>query len=425
MEKGKAISLIREYLQRSADPYWKLSERIQGREFELIIVIPCFEELHVEQTLQSLFDCDLPAKPVLVIAVINQSESLGKELSPDNLVCLSQIKVCEKKAPIGIEILPIIALKLPAKKAGVGLARKIGMDLAAQQFANQDLASGPIVCLDADCQVDPNYLLEVTGFFRSNPECPGASIYYEHPLDRENSSEIIQYETRLRYYNQALRWAGFPYAHQTVGSSMVVRAEAYTKQGGMNQRKAGEDFYFLHKIIPLGNFGEINTTRVIPSSRESNRVPFGTGRAISNQLNGQENLGIYYDLNSFIDLRSVLSEVKMNLNDMDQMLSAYTSFPVSYCDFVSEQEWQSKITEIFRHGKSIPTRSKRFFEWMDAFSILKFCHHCRDHFYPNSSLKRSVITLFDLLAMPMEGDQTESKEILEKLREIERNSGKR
>jgi hypothetical protein len=136
-----------------------------------------------------------------------------------------------------------------------------------------------IACFDADCTCDPNYLAATENFFQSQPSAPGASIYFEHPLDGENREPIALYELHLRYYVEALRYAGFPHAYHTIGSSMAARADPYFKQGGMNKRKAGEDFYFLHKIIPLGGFGEINDTRVIPSPRASHRVPFGTGRA--------------------------------------------------------------------------------------------------------------------------------------------------
>src|SRR4029434_9989987 len=95
---------------------------------------------------------------------------------------------------------------------------------------------------------------------------------------------IAAYELHLRYYLQALRTAGFPHGYHTIGSSMAVRARTYMEQGGMNRRQAGEDFYFLHKLIPLGGFTELNSTTVYPLPRPSNRVPFGTGRAVSEWL---------------------------------------------------------------------------------------------------------------------------------------------
>ncbi len=75
----------------------------------------------------------------------------------------------------------------------------------------------------------------------------------------------------------------------------------------MNRRKAGEDFYFLHKIIPLGEFREVNTTCVIPSSRESDRVPFGTGAAMRKYVASNESTLLTYAPECFYDLKMFFS----------------------------------------------------------------------------------------------------------------------
>src|SRR5204862_3217619 len=111
----------------------------------------------------------------------------------------------------------------------------------------------------------------------------------------------------LRYYIQALRYAGFPHAHHTIGSCMAVRAGEYRQQGGMNKRKAGEDFYFLHKIIPLGGFGDLTGTTVYPSPRPSDRVPFGTGKAVRENLPGRQIKT--YPLDAFLDLKQMIARV--------------------------------------------------------------------------------------------------------------------
>ena len=108
-----------------------------------------------------------------------------------------------------------------------------------------------------------------------------ASIYYEHPVAglafSENLYEgIANYELHLRYYVWALRSIKFPYAFQTVGSSMLCRASSYVRYGGMNRRKAGEDFYFLQKIIPHAPKEWINFVSKLdpmPDKRSSWMVP--------------------------------------------------------------------------------------------------------------------------------------------------------
>ena len=135
------------------------------------------------------------------------------------------------------------------------------MDEALRRFDYVNRPEGIILCLDADFTCDFDYLVEIEKWF-SDPERVACSIYFEHPLESPDNQRvteaIILYELHLRYYVQSLRFASFPYAFHTIGSSMAVRSDVYRKQGGMNKRQAGEDFYFLHKVIPLGGFWRSN-----------------------------------------------------------------------------------------------------------------------------------------------------------------------
>ena len=63
---------------------------------------------------------------------------------------------------------------------------------------------------------------------------------------------IMKYELYLRYYRLALEYTGHPHAYHCIGSAFAVRTLDYVAQGGMNKRQAGEDFYFLQKLIATG-----------------------------------------------------------------------------------------------------------------------------------------------------------------------------
>ena len=122
--------------------------------------------------------------------------------------------------------------------------------------------NGIIASFDADTLCEANYLIEIENHFNKYPETNSCTVYFEHPTGGTEFSEniyhsIIQYELYLRYYKQALQHTTFPYVCHSVGSCMVFKASLYTKQGGMNRKQAGEDFYFMQKIVPLGNFYEI------------------------------------------------------------------------------------------------------------------------------------------------------------------------
>jgi hypothetical protein len=85
-----------------------------------------------------------------------------------------------------------------------------------------------------------------------------------------------------------------------------VKSSAYQKYGGMAPRQAGEDFYFINKIAMHGNVGEINDTTIFPSSRISDRVPFGTGDALGKMQNGIRANEVY-NPEIFLIIKSFLS----------------------------------------------------------------------------------------------------------------------
>jgi hypothetical protein len=270
---------------------------------------------------------------------------------------------------------------LPPRHAGVGLARKIGMDEALVRLAHAGhVGDGIIAGFDADCLCDRNYLVALEEHFRDEPGTPACSIYFEHPLEEPIEPEVREaacaYELHLRYYVQALRFAGFPHAFHTVGSSMAVRAGTYLEQGGMNRRQAGEDFYFLHKIIPLGGFTELNGTCVRPSPRPSTRVPFGTGRAVGARLEGGP--ALTYPLEAFLDLGAIVRSVASLRADPP---AAHAVLPAASRTFLAEQKFESVLEEIRRNTTSDAAFTKRFFRWFDGFRAMKFIHHARDRHY--------------------------------------------
>ena len=259
------------------------------------------------------------------------------------------------------------------------------MDEALNRFSkiNKD---GIIVCFDADSLCESNYFEAIISHFKKHPKTPGCSIHFEHPLEGnchtfEEYNAIMLYELHLRYYKNAQQYTGLPFVFHTIGSSMAVRAAAYAKQGGMNKRKAGEDFYFLNKIIQLGNFTELNTTTVIPSPRVSDRVPFGTGKAVgeivsSNQVGVQTyNFRIFTELKAFV-YEVLISDKNLNTSKLCGLIN----------QFIEEKELRLKIDEIAKNANSDKAFITRFFKVFDAFWIMKYVHFSRDNFHKQVSV---------------------------------------
>ena len=370
------------YLTRYAYPH-QLIINPPIADVGIIIVIPCFYEPDLIQSLKSLAQCELPPIGVEVLVIINHAENESDLIKAHNQHSFKAAKLWAEQNNTPELYFHILQVTLPTKKAGVGLARKAGMDEAIRRFEASGIRDGIICCFDADSNCDTNYLQAVYEHFEKNPAAKGASIYYEHDTeigDKTLSHGITQYELHLRYYVNGLRFAGFPFAYQTVGSSMAVKAIIYQKQGGMNTRKAGEDFYFLNKIIPLGNFTEINTTTVRPSGRVSDRVPFGTGRFMSNYLESNTEVVETYDMQTFQDLKDCFGKVpalfRANSANMDSLLK---EMPESIMDFIPLVEFKLAIEEIQRQSRTQDMFVHRFFLWFNAFKVLKFMHFARDN----------------------------------------------
>ena len=292
------------------------------------------------------------------------------------------------------------------------------MDEAIRRFYRAKMFKGIVVGLDADTLCDPNYLSEIENYFHQYPKAIGANIYFEHPLltddNKEYSLGITSYELHLRYLIHALRYAHFPYAFHTLGSSMAVRAETYVKQGGMNKRQAGEDFYFLHKIIPLGNYGELNTTRVIPSNRISNRVPFGTGKAMMKWSESDQHFYETYNPHIFEKLRILLSCIDDLFSVGDSKIESYYDHQdICFKEFVHKQEWAEKIRQLNNQSTSLENFRYKFFQWMNALKILRFIHYSRDLLYNNIQ----VIEAYKWLTGKINLDN-ESKNVFDALHEL-------
>ena len=379
------------YLEKYGFINPQIEDKIDS-ETAIIVVIPCFNEPDLASSLQSLADCSDTKGKVEVIVVINSGENDTPEVKTANEFSSSTFDDFKSQYSGPINFLKIEHNSLPEKHAGVGLARKIGMDEAVSRFHQID-KDGLIVCFDADATVDNNYLSEIENHFHENPKSPGCSIHYEHPLTGDEFSKdiyegITNYELHLRHYNQCLRFCDLPYTFHTVGSSMAVRSSAYQKQGGMNKRKAGEDFYFIHKIIALGGFTELKTTRVIPSPRISDRVPFGTGKAIGDWTNRDEE--DFYSYNFYI-FKEIKLFVSMIPDLFEKGFSSFSSpLHPAFNEYFENLGLVEKLAELKSNTKDFASFEKRFFAWFDAFQVLKAVHFMQKCGFGDVKIIRAV-----------------------------------
>jgi Glycosyl transferase family 2 len=402
------------YLNRFSVREQLINQKPNG-DLGIVVVIPCCNEPNLIASLKSLSNCEKPACDTEIIVVINASEIAAESVLTQNRKTITELEEWGKNLDDDIKVYFIEENNLPKKHAGVGLARKIGMDEAVRRFELVGNSQGIIACFDADATCETNYLVELEKHFKQHPKSPACSIHFEHPIEGNDFSDdiyngIMQYELHLRYYKNGLAYAGLPYAYHTIGSSMAVRSEAYQKQNGMNKRKAGEDFYFLQKLIPLGSFTELKTTKIIPSPRVSDRVPFGTGKAMQSWLDDNVEELQSYNPKSFIDL-------KLFTDSIHDLYNGAGLIPATVQSFLDTIDFEENLNNIKKNSKSQQHFVEVFFKWFNAFKVLKYMHYARDNYYTDIPIFDGANELLEIMNLSKQS----SNKLLLKYREVDLN----
>lgn len=349
----------------------------------LIVVIPVLDDPEIFQTLDSLLATRPLAERFGILVVVNHSEHATEELKHRNHILAEGIRTYAGRIVGKVELKVLEAFDLPAREAGVGLARKLGLDAAANYFYVRNRPDGVMASLDADTFVSCNYVEALLDCFTQTNRS-GVSISYSHRLGDvapEDRQAIVSYELYLRYYCHALQYAGHPYAYYTIGSAFAVRASDYVAVGGMNKRQAGEDFYFIQKLIAGGRYGALNTACVYPSSRMSERTPFGTGQAVK-QIRENGGRWLVYAMDAFKDLRAffgVLDALYKATPEESQRIWEQLAEPLR--NFFPLADFVSVWVEIDGNTSSYSQFRKRFFDRFNAFWVLKFLNFSHTSFY--------------------------------------------
>ena len=391
---------IAAYLEkRAVRGPWTLSA-VDTRGITQAVVIPALAEE------QRLFDTlgDLAANGAadvarsLVICVVNNRATphARAEDIADNLRTLARLEALRKDTPLRLAYVDAASpgKELP-RREGVGLARKIGLDLALSALHGEG-ADGPLLSLDADTRVSPDYLATVRAHFDAEPAPWAAVVAYAHPLDGAAAGRdaIVAYELFLRVHELGLRRAGSPYAYPAIGSTIICSRAAYVSAGGMKRRLAAEDFYFLQDLRKGGAVHRIPGTVVQPSARPSHRVPFGTGATIVRQVQPGAEAQHLYAVESYQVLERFLAAADHNPDAASETLSEAGGSEALEA-FLEAQGFPGAWKGIQRNARSAEQRRAQFHRWMDAFRTMKLFHHLRDYAHPDTALEAGLPALLD------------------------------
>ena len=344
---------------------------------DLFVVIPCYNEPDVLLTLQSLTACAHEDFNTEILILINSWQNTSESIVLQNRNTRQEIQeFASQYNTDNFRIIPVLVENLPDKLAGAGFPRKLGMDEALRRSVRGRSTGAILVSLDADCTVQPNYLSEIYRQFAVDSTLLSATIQFHHPTEKLANEDPLKqateiYEKYLRDYRQLLASTGFPYPYFTIGSAFAVRDVAYVKAGGMGRQQAGEDFYFLHKIFPLGKSAFIDTTMVYPAARLSDRVPFGTGPALAKIM--AEGKKDFYSPEAFKLLKVLFEDLERFYRaDTLAIEKIVEQYPNALQQFLATDRFLEKILEVNRYTASFPAFKKRFFDYFNAFKIVKY-----------------------------------------------------
>jgi len=274
------------YLDRYAEPEAKLA--VPGGPWDEVVAVPVLRESELLDGLIASLETAsrLAGKKTLAILVVNHRQNAPEKDKIDNRGVLSGYAPSRGIGPGSLDCFWIDRAsdgRELGEQDGVGTARKIGCDLATALKAAGRVSSEFGSTTDGDARVEPGYFLESGGLPAAGlgDEITAYVHRFRHGVgENETDLPLTLYEIYLRHYVLGLRAARSPYAFHTVGSLIRFRFSAYAETRGFPKREAGEDFYLLDKLAKLGRVAEHQgLVHLVP--RPSDRVPFGTGAAMS------------------------------------------------------------------------------------------------------------------------------------------------
>lgn len=392
---------LRKYLKDYAEPEVELTRGV-AETYERALVVPaCREEASLLD--EYVLAVRTSRGRTLCILVVNGPDDGSEEENAENARFLDAVvakldRICDiggvRRAFLGtmdsLDVLVVDRASRGARvprKEGVGLARKIGCDIAVALHAAGRLRSGLIFGTDADATLPQGFFDQPE--IEERPEVAGALFPFWHVAieDEDVTSATAFYELQLRYYVEGLAWAGSPYAFHTLGSATAVTAVAYASVRGIPKRAAAEDFYLLNKVAKVGIIARVPGAPIGLRSRSSDRTPFGTGATVKDAIASRDRT--LYAPECFATLRVFLGELEAFAEHADverfflELEVLATEPRAATVALLHQFDANAALDAASREAKTVEARRLRLHTWFDAFRTLKLVHAVRDAASPN------------------------------------------
>ena len=363
------------YLNKKAiSDCWFPRSLPKKKKYDFVISLPSYCEFnYLFKTLNTINNQDQKLLDRTIVSIIINNSSLSSKDIIDNNHATYE-KLINSSYNFEFIIIDAYSVKnaIDTKKAGVGIARKISVDILLK-YMNLET----IICfLDADTQIPSNYLYQINKS-QSEHNWKSAVVDFNHLDDEPKTKEsIYEYELFLKSTANELKKTGSPYSFVPLGCTMLCRLDAYIAAGGMNIRKAAEDFYFLQELQKNNDIYYIDDIQVRPSGRYINRSYLGTSKRMFDVLNNDLDINnLYFPKDKYqvlekflktilqsqsISTKLILSEVK-KINDR---------LYIFLLDHKFESVWPSIANS--KNQKQFESQFHKWFDFLKTIKLLKF-----------------------------------------------------
>ena len=360
------------YIKKSIYPDLNRHQIPTQKCYNYFIIIPVFNEYYyLLNTLKSINNQkNILLNNTLVILVINNSIDSNQSIKNNNESTNQLIKLYKFNFEYVILDYYSSGYELPNKKAGVGVARKIGMDYCLEYSTKDSL----LFCLDADTLISKKYLSQIIQCYNKK-DFNTCIVKFLHQKSSNPKTEkaIRLYEKILYTIADKIKKSKSPYGYVSMGSTIICKVKAYVAVGGMPKKSAAEDFYFMQALAKYDSIHFIDDYLVYPSSRLEMRVYLGTGFRLLQYNEKEKFIDLNFSENCFNVIKKIIEFVESHYKtSYDLFLKELNkNFDDKICNFIYKHDIKKIWEKINNHAKSKKQFMFFFHQWFDALKIMQ------------------------------------------------------
>jgi hypothetical protein len=318
---------------------------------DIVVVITAQNQRAISKTIKSLAACNEKENTLILVVLNDTQENVQK------------IYLTESSSDINI----VFSAFGNTYASDISIL-SYGLKLATDFFKDSH-KDGVIISLDSVAICDENFFSSIRTF-HSDKSINAGNVQFEYQLNGPNYDTIVNYELFLRYYTNALRWAGMPNALY-FPFCISMRASSLTNTNENLTQKT-----LLNSLIQKGGIGEINDTCVTIADRKFDAN-------LHNTPNFMSDVDAPFDVYNpmiFVELRTFIDQLK-NLYKCSS--TSEMAFNAKCAAFLESENFESAFQNIREKTSNYGDFEKFFFEWFDQTRVLAFVHFFRDKYFQN------------------------------------------